>query len=136
MSKLLTAGLILGAALNAQQSSSIWDGVYMEGQAARGKEVFDKQCAGCHGATLAGRNGPPLAGATFRENWNGLSAADLFEYIKKAMPRGQAGTLSREQTADIMAYMLTSNGIPAGSKELPTKPEALQSIRFEAAKPK
>jgi hypothetical protein len=44
--------------------------------------------------------------------------------------------LSRQQNADILAFLLSFNAFPAGQKELPSDAEALQKIRFEAAKPK
>jgi mono/diheme cytochrome c family protein len=128
--------LFLGAIVYAGPSASVWDGIYVQEQASRGKAIFAERCATCHGDALAGKNGPPLVGATFKENWNGLTADDLFEYIKTSMPRGQAGSLSREQTADIVSFLLTFNGFPAGQKELPNDAAALQTIRFEAAKPK
>src|SRR5882672_11690519 len=33
---------------------SVWDGVYTEEQASRGRTVYDKECAGCHLDTLQG----------------------------------------------------------------------------------
>ena len=38
----------------AQAGKSTWDGVYTEEQAKRGGEVFDRECAGCHGPAGAG----------------------------------------------------------------------------------
>jgi S-disulfanyl-L-cysteine oxidoreductase SoxD len=52
------------------------------------------------------------------------------------MPADRPGQLSREQNADILAFLLSSNGFPAGQKELPTDAPALQKIRFESVKPK
>jgi mono/diheme cytochrome c family protein len=125
----------IAAIVYAAGSASVWDGVYMEAQASRGKEIFSQNCSACHGKALEGKNGPSLNSASFKDNWNGLSADDLFEYIKKSMPRGQAGILTREQTADVVAFLFTSNGFPAGQKELPNDAAVLQTIRFEAAKP-
>jgi mono/diheme cytochrome c family protein len=127
--------ILSAAALTAEQSASVWDGVYVPDQAERGKAVYSEQCAMCHGDALEGRSGPALTGGGFKENWNGLSGDDLFEYIKTSMPRGQVGRLSRDQTALMVAYLLMSNGFPAGKKELPTDAKTLQSISFEAAKP-
>jgi S-disulfanyl-L-cysteine oxidoreductase SoxD len=127
--------LFLGALVGGEQSMSVWDGIYIPDQATRGKVIYVEQCAVCHGDELAGKNGPALTGATFKENWNGLTADDLFEYIKTSMPRGQTGRLTRDQTANIVAFLLTSNGFPAGKKELPTDAKALQGIGFDAAKP-
>jgi mono/diheme cytochrome c family protein len=130
-------GLILfvGTIFCAEQSSSVWDGVYVDDQAARGKEIFSKNCATCHDAELTGRNAPALKGETFMTNWNGMPVGDLFDYINKSMPRGQSYRLSREDTGAVVALILKANGFPVGKKELPTDAESLQAIRFEAAKP-
>jgi mono/diheme cytochrome c family protein len=133
-----TIGLIVlcAALATAQPSASVWDGVYMAGQADRGKSLYGKSCASCHGASLRGGGAaPPLAGADFRAGWNGQTAGDLFEKIQATMPADQPGSLSREQNAAILAFMLASNGFPAGSKELPTDAAELAKIRFESAKP-
>ena len=121
--------------VGAEPSLSVWGGIYARPQADQGKVVYNQQCAVCHGDSLEGKNGPTLVGPIFKENWNGLTADDLFEYIKTSMPRGQVGRLSREQTATIVAYLLSYNGFPEGQKELPTDAKALQDIRFESAKP-
>ena len=133
----IAIGLIvcLAASVYAQESASVWDGAYVQEQASRGKALFTEKCEGCHGRAREGKTGPQLAGTTFMGNWNGLTADDLFEYISKAMPRGQPGSLSRDQTADLVAFLFTSNGFPAGKKELPKDGAVLQKIRIEAAKP-
>jgi S-disulfanyl-L-cysteine oxidoreductase SoxD len=129
--------LYLAATVHAQQPASVWDGVYTDKQANRGKALYDQNCASCHGATLdGGGTAPPLAGADFKGNWNGQSLDDLFEKIQTSMPADQPGKLTREQNADILAFLLTSNGFPAGQKELPTDATVLQKIQFQAAKPK
>jgi len=85
-----------------------------------------------------GRQWPsaPLAGADFKSDWNGQTADDLFEKMQTSMPADRPGQLSREQNADILAFLLSSNGFPAGQKELPPDAAALQKIRFESAKPR
>lgn len=127
--------LFLAAAVHAEQSASVWDGIYQQEQASRGKGLYGQECGACHGDVLTGKSAPALTGEGFKENWNGLSADDLFEYIKKSMPRGEAGKLTREQTADIVAFLFTFNGFPAGQKELPVDAAVLQTIKFESAKP-
>jgi S-disulfanyl-L-cysteine oxidoreductase SoxD len=128
---------VLAASLWAQQSDSVWDGVYTAQQADRGKALYGKECASCHGARLEGSGAvPPLAGADFKSDWNGQTVDDLFEKMQTSMPADQPGHLSREQNADILAFLLASNGFPIGAKELPSAAEVLQKIRFEGAKPK
>jgi S-disulfanyl-L-cysteine oxidoreductase SoxD len=131
--------LTMAALVRAQQAVSVWDGVYTQEQATSGKAIYDQQCSLCHGADVlkVRSEGPPnLTGSGFKENWNGLSVGDLFEYIKKGMPRNNPGHLTPEQTAGILAFILTSNAFPAGAKELPTDAASLKAIRFEATKPK
>jgi mono/diheme cytochrome c family protein len=131
--------LVMPALVPAEQPVSVWDGVYIQEQASGGKIIYDQQCSACHGTDVlkVRTSGPPnLTGSVFKDNWNSLTVSDLFEYIKKGMPRNDAGRLTREQTASVVAFIFTSNGFPAGQKELPTDPPALKAIRFDAAKPK
>ena len=124
-------------ALFADAAASVWDGVYAPAQADRGKSLYAAQCASCHGAALDGSGqAPPLTGADFKSNWNGQSADDLFETIQATMPADHPGNLPRPQTADILAFLLASNGFPPGANALPSDAAALAKIRFEAAKPK
>jgi S-disulfanyl-L-cysteine oxidoreductase SoxD len=121
--------------LSAQQSVSVWDGVYTQAQADRGKALYQKQCASCHGADLdGGGTAPPLTGKDFKNNWDGQTAGDLFEKMQTSMPADQPGRLSREQNADILAFLLSSNEFPAGTKELPTDAAVLAKIHFDAVK--
>lgn len=115
---------------------SVWDGVYTQEQAARGLALYNKECSGCHGPSLSGgEEAPPLSGGGFLANWNGLTAGDLFERIRVSMPEGRPGTLSRQQNADILAYILAGNQFPSGKSELPRDTELLKQIRFESTKP-
>jgi mono/diheme cytochrome c family protein len=127
-------------ALRAQEppssERSVWDGVYTEEQAKRGEALYEKQCSACHGDKLAGReSAPPLTGGAFLSNWNGLPLSDLFERVRRTMPQNSPGKLSRQQNADILAYVLSFNKFPAGKTELYRQAEMLKEIRFESAKP-
>ena len=51
------------------------------------------------------------------------------------MPQNAPGKLSRQQNADILAFVLSFNRFPAGKTELYRQAEMLKEIRFEAAKP-
>jgi mono/diheme cytochrome c family protein len=127
---------MLAAIACAQPSGSVWDGVFTQEQASRGKTLYSKECASCHGQALDGSGqAPPLSGADFKGNWNGQTVDDLFEKVQTSMPGDQPGKLSRAQNADILAFVLGNNGFPAGSKELSSDAAVLQKIRFETAKP-
>jgi S-disulfanyl-L-cysteine oxidoreductase SoxD len=118
-----------------ETTSSVLDGVYIEVQAVRGADSFAKNCAVCHGASLGGvGEAPALVGAQFISDFNGLTVGDLFERIRTTMPLNNPGVLSRDQYADILAFMLKSNGYPAGERELYRRSEFLNTIRFEAAR--
>jgi mono/diheme cytochrome c family protein len=120
----------------APETRSVWDGVYTEEQAKRGEEIYRKECASCHGDTLVGGGGAaPLTGGTFLSNWNGLTVGDLFDRIRKTMPQGSVGKLTKQQDADVLAFLLSFNKFPLGKTELQKQVEFLKEIRFEATKP-
>jgi hypothetical protein len=77
-----------------------------------------------------------LAGADFVEKWDGQTVGDLFEKMQVSMPADHPGSLSREQNAAILAFILRFNEFPAGETELRTEVEWLAKIRFKAAKSK
>ena len=113
---------------------SVWDGT--EEQARRGKDLYGTHCLACHGETLEG-SGPvrPLTGPDFAANWNGLSMGDMLERTRTTMPMDKPGTLSRQQIADVLSYVLSVNKLPAGDVELPRQSELLTPIKFLAQKP-
>jgi len=128
--------LALVAIAAASPASSVWDGVYTNDQSKRGQALYAKECAACHGAELSGgEEAPPLSGGAFMSNWSGLTLGELFERIRVSMPEGRPGSLTRQQNADILAYMLSFNQFPAGQTELQKDTELLKQIRFEAQKP-
>jgi mono/diheme cytochrome c family protein len=128
---------VIGPALRAQETTrSVWDGVYTEAQAKRGEAVYKLSCASCHGVALEGiEMAGPLTGARFTANWNGVTVGDLLERVKVSMPNDKPGTLSRQQTADVLAYVFSFNRFPAGKAELARQTELLKQIKFEATRP-
>ena len=113
----------------AQGTRTVADGVYMTAQAVRGQAIFDMQCRACHGATLGGGLGPPLAGAGFQSVWSTSSLADLVDKIQHTMPANKPGTLSREQATDLVAHVLRTNGFKAGGADLKTD-DSVKQIAF------
>jgi len=132
------AGKHISPAPSAQASDtrSVWEGVYTDEQAKRGEDLYRKECSSCHGETLVGGGGAaPLTGGTFLSNWNGLTVGDLYDRIRKTMPQGAVGKLSKQQDADVLAFLLSFNKFPSGKTELQKQVEFLKQIRFEATKP-
>ena len=119
-----------------QEPRSVWDGVYTEEQARRGEALYLQQCSNCHGQGLEGADmTPALTGLAFTANWDGLTLGDLSERIRITMPADRPGSLARQQTADILTYLLIFNKFPAGETELPREVQALKQILFQASKP-
>ena len=118
------------------ESVTVWSGVYSEAQAYRGEKVADTTCIGCHGPKLdGGDSGPKLVGEAFLANWSSQSVGELFSWLQEAMPAEAPGTLSKDEAAAVIAYILQLNKIPPGKQDLPTEPEALRRITIVAAKP-
>jgi sugar lactone lactonase YvrE/mono/diheme cytochrome c family protein len=127
--------LIALAAVAALQGQTVWDGVYTDAQAERGKPLYNKHCASCHAELMSGgETAPALAGGDFLSNWNGLTVGDLFDRIRTTMPLGSPGKLSREVDSDITAYVLKFNRFPAGAKDLDQRSEVLKQIHIDPAK--
>ena len=120
---------------SAQSPRSTWDGIFNEEQAKRGEGVFIEECSTCHGRDLEGADmTPPLTGAGFMSNWDGLTVGDLSDRIRISMPLNSPGKLSRQENADVVAYILRFNQFPAGKEELPRDVQALKQILFKASK--
>lgn len=118
-------------------SQTVWSGVYSEAQAYRGEKVADTHCIGCHGPKLdGGDSGPKLVGEVFLSGWTSQAVGELFAWMQEAMPAEAPGTLSKEDTAAVLAYILQLNKIPSGKVDLPTDRAALDRIRMVAAPPR
>jgi mono/diheme cytochrome c family protein len=119
----------------APSGTGIWAGVYTDAQSVRGEGVANKSCTACHGTGLAGGEaGPTLVGLEFLSNWNTLTVADLYERINTTMPADSPGSLTPQQTADLVSYVLKLNKYPAGQTELATDMAALKAFTIEPAK--
>lgn len=95
-------------------------GLFTVSQVARGKAVYQRSCASCHGAALSGGNAPPLAGTVFQANWShpSMTVDDLFFLVRTTMPPKAAGSVTIEDHAAVVAYILQTNGYPAGATTL------------------
>jgi mono/diheme cytochrome c family protein len=100
------------------QLRSVTEGVYSAAQAARGQQIYQAQCAECHGKAMEGTVGPPLVGESFLSNWSDRPLASLVDKIQKTMPFNLPASLSRQQSTDLAAYMLQAGKFPAGQAEL------------------
>jgi mono/diheme cytochrome c family protein len=90
------------------------------GSVDHGREVFDQQCASCHGGKGEGGIGDRLAGGqgtlaspkpvrTVGSYWP--YAPTLFDYIRRAMPQNAPQSLSDDDVYAVSAYILNLNGL-------------------------
>lgn len=126
---LLAGALILAPATAAAQGGeddgvrSTLDGVYTSEQAERGRSTYVQVCSACH--ALDWYQGDQIAA------WTGAPVYNLFEVIRTSMPKDNPGSLKRRDYVDMMAYILSLNGMPAGSEELPVASSRLRRILFQ-----
>ena len=111
-----TLGLSI-AMFAAQQSART--GPFTADQAAAGRAIYQATCSTCHLPDLKGTfEAPPLAGANFLNMWRNRPASDLFTRIRNSMPITNPGSLSDQDAANLVAYILQANGAMAGAEAL------------------
>jgi len=128
---------VIVAAQDPGAKRSVWEGVYSEDQARRGETQYGRNCQSCHGADLSGNpvdEIPALAWEGFLTQWNERSVKDLFDTVKRAMPKDNPGSLNQRAYVDVIAYLLQANKFPSGSRDLSLNPEALAQIVIEKAR--
>lgn len=118
---LLAVGLTAAQA-PASPTASVWDGVFTAEQAARGRLAYAQHCASCHGGELKGGEGKPLAGEPFWADWRETTVEYLLTRVSTEMPFSEdgslAGSLAPSTYADVVAFVLQQNELPAGTREL------------------
>ncbi len=88
-------------------------------QAALGAELYESSCAECHLPGLEGSSeAPELAGPSFRNQWGGRPVTELLNYTRLAMPPDQPGSMSNEEYAAVVAYLIEQNGAVRSSETL------------------
>src|SRR5215475_5106019 len=100
------------------------------GTVSHGREVFEQQCAACHGDKGQGGVGDRLVGGqgtlaspkpvrTVGSYWP--YAPTLFDYIRRAMPQNAPQSLSNEDVYAVSAYILNLNGLLSADAALDAK---------------
>ena len=133
----LTAAVALaGAALAQDAGKSVWLGIYTTEQAERGAGIYAQRCGACHGAALNGTGeAPALIGGEFVSHWDTMTVGDLFDRVRTTMPQNDPMSLTREEYADVLAFLLKNNGFPTGAQPLDRRSEVLATIGITAEKP-
>lgn len=97
--------------------------VYSAAQATRGEALYMSMCVSCH---------PPATytGAVFL-TWQGRNLGELLAFLQEKMPKNDPGSLTAKEYADVMAYLLKLNKMPAGRVDLPADAKALRGINID-----
>src|SRR5215510_15972379 len=81
-------------ALAAAEQRTVWDGVYTDAQAERGRAAYQQSCVACHRDDLRGDNtAPSLVGESFLFLWGDMEVGDLLARVQKLMPPERPGSL-------------------------------------------
>jgi cytochrome c len=107
------------------------------GSVSHGREVFDQQCAACHGGKGEGGIGDQLVGGqgtlatpkpvrTVGSYWP--YAPTLFDYIRRAMPQNAPQSLSNDDVYAVSAYILSLNRLLPADATLDAR--ALSEIKM------
>ena len=114
---ILLVGVVLAAlpAAGAAQAAS-----YTTAQAEAGSQAYTSSaCSACHMPDLTGAgDAPPLVGSSFQSNWDGSQVETLLEWVSENMPATAPGSLSDETYVNLIAYVLSLNGVAAGGAPL------------------
>jgi len=113
---------VFAAQPGAQASRSVWDGVFTDAQAERGRIAYSANCSSCHGVELGGGESKALRDERFWTDWKETRVDYLLGQISRNMPFSDdgslAGTLPMGTYVDIVAHILKTNGFPSGNQEL------------------
>lgn len=110
-----------------------------EGNAMEGKAIYIQKCAACHGATgTEGPNDRLVVGDSTKSGGRRIKAignywpyaTTVFDYIRRAMPFNQPGSLTDEEVYGLTAYLLNANGLLAADAKLNAK--TLPKIKMPA----
>lgn len=103
---------------HAQDPPTTMHGVFTATQVARGEELNEEYCAGCH------EDG--YFQDAFLAAWRDQPVSGLFDLLRATMPQDSPGLLSDTEYADLLAYIFALNGLPEGPSTL--DPQTLDQL--------
>ena len=104
---------------------SVLDSVFSVIQVERGTKTYEESCGECHMPEQ-------FTGPAFMDAWKGQTVFDIFDLVKTTMPYDNPGSLKNRNYTDILAYILSLNGLPAGSTDMPSSAIKLKLIRIDS----
>jgi len=120
----------------AAPKTTIWDGVFDRAQVARGEAVFNTSCVRCHALDAQGVPAR-MSGEAFWNNWADDPLGVMYTRIKTGMPNNAPDSLPPQSYADVVAFILSANGVPAaeGHELTPDAVSHIQMLRRDGPRP-
>ena len=117
---LMTAGA-------AEQFAS---GTFTDSQFEAGAVIYAQLCASCHGQNAEGGVAAALTGPNFRRSYSSRDSdvESLLNVISDTMPPRQPDRLSEAENLAVLAFVLGSNGVLAGTEALKSQASYLSAI--------
>jgi mono/diheme cytochrome c family protein len=116
--KAIVTSMVISAFVGTSVYAASVPALYTGQQAIDGQAAFAQNCASCHGDALQGGVGPRLVGQNFSAASSNNTVGSIFTFLSAQMPDGNGGSLTHAQYEDLMAYILSKNGYPAGQTRL------------------
>lgn len=98
---------------------------FTDAQADRGREVFRGQCTECHASS-------EFSDSQFKFKWSRRHAGALYDLIQTQMPETAPGSLTDDETVDLVSYILRMNGFAPGAAELSADADVLAGISLSS----
>lgn len=102
------ATLLLGCVASAEQKT-VNDGVFTEAQVASGESVYENRCKSCHNMKFY---------KDTLKSWNSQPLLYLWDTMIGTMPADNPGSMMDNEYTEVLAYILSENGFPAGETTL------------------
>jgi len=98
-------------------------------QVSDGARIYGASCAQCHGAHLEGISAPTLRADDVADAAT-PTVGELYHVVSRLMPKSNPGSLTSQQAAAVMAYLLATNGAAPGASTLTPADAAASNQRY------